>query len=195
MLRILERQATDRDSIEAFLTSLTMSRLLLLPPLVWGVFESPAIAVFSLLVIVVMDIGDGVIARAACADTAIRRVADAAVDKIAIHTASIAVVIQDPVLLPLYLPLAFRDGALVVANLWCIERRKTFISGRGRHRAASLAYAGLGFVALAGCPNPVVTVTAVIAWAVNYALVLDYWRTFVVVLKGAPHARLVVRYT
>lgn len=172
----------------------TAARLLLILPLIWGIGHSAVIAVLALFVIVAMDILDGVIARATGLETSIRRITDAVVDRLLIHSASIAVVLSEPSLFVLYAPLALRDLLLALGDSWCLRFRRTHIAGRSLHRAASASFALLGFAVLTA-PHSVAIAAALVAWLVNYLLLFDYLPTLRRVAAGAPSSQLTVTTT
>jgi phosphatidylglycerophosphate synthase len=180
------------QGIEIALLGLTASRLLLVVPLIWGIANNPLLAAAALLVLIIVDVVDGAVARAFDVETPLRRLVDSTVDKISIHSASIAVVILEPTLLALYLPLALRDALLSTGSLWCLARRHILIAGGPQHRAASLSYACLGFSALALSPAFVVAF-GLFAWIVNYALIADYWHTFKAVIRDPAESHLKIR--
>lgn len=160
---------------------ITMSRLLLLLPLLWGISHSRLVAVWSLLAIVAFDVADGTLARAVEKDGASRRLADAAVDKLIVNAACVGFVIHDPTLVLLYVPFAVRDVALVIANGWCIARRRILIGSRPSHKAGAAALATLGLLALSGLSGAALVFAAAVACAVNWAPLPEYIRAFRVI--------------
>ncbi|HEX3432726.1 MAG TPA: CDP-alcohol phosphatidyltransferase family protein [Solirubrobacteraceae bacterium] len=187
--RVLPRTITG----EPGLIAVTILRLVLLVPLIWGISHEPAVAAGALGLIVAVDIVDGVVARGHRLDGTRRRLTDAAVDKLMIHAASLAVVLKSPDLLPIYLPLLARDVGVCSVSLWLILRYKAFVSGRPIHRLASVTYALLGAAALTG--NAAATlITGAVAWFVHYAVLGDYLRGMKTAL-GSEHKQLVVIQT
>lgn len=148
---------------------------MLLPVLAWGVAHETGVAVAALLTIIAADIADGIVARHLLCETTTRRIVDAGIDKLLIHGACVSVVVADPRLVPLYLPLAVLDIALVVGNLAFLHARRVFVTGDGAHRLGSACIAVLGLLALCGAGRAV-TVAGVVAWIVNYALAARYAR-------------------
>lgn len=179
---------------ESAAVAITASRLLLGIPLLYGIVNDVALALLALGAIVTMDVADGVIARSLGVESARRRLVDAAVDKLLIHSAAIVGVILEPAFLWLYVPFFVRDLALAMGDLWCVVHLKTHIAGNATHRASSIAIALLAVTALTMSPLAVIVVGA-LACLVNYALLPDYVSTFRTALARGPASRLRIDVT
>jgi phosphatidylglycerophosphate synthase len=181
-------------SRESIAIAVTTCRLFLGIPLLYGVVGDQALALVALIAIVVVDVADGVFARALQVESPHRRLVDAGVDKMLIHSAAITGVLVEPQFLWLYAPFLARDFMLVIGDTWSVVNLKAHIAGSSVHRASSAAIALVAVFALT-MPTQAVIVVGVAACLINYALLPDYIRTFRMALARGSRPELEVYVT
>lgn len=176
---------TKAQYVEAALLVMTFSRLFLAFGLAMATQRSVAESAVWLMVVIVADIFDGVIARQFGDDTVWRRITDAAVDRLSIWVV-FAVALQGRETLWLfYLPLAIRGLILSTGSLLCFWRKRTVTIGGRWHKASSLSLAAFGLALLVGNEN-LVWATAIPAWVINWVLLFDYLPIQVAILGQPP---------
>lgn len=152
---------------------LTLSRLLVVLGLVWAVISQPTMALLWIVVVMVADVLDGVIARRRGEDTDGRRVLDAAVDRLSIHAAFGTALYLHPAMLWIYMPLLIRDVMALSVGAYVLRRRSLLLLGGHWHKAASLSAAAFGGALVVG-PSGLALTLGLLALATNYFLLLDY---------------------
>jgi phosphatidylglycerophosphate synthase len=153
--------------------ALTFLRLLLLAGLVWSISSNRSWVPAWVAAIIVADIADGVVSRLLSTDTVGRRTADAAVDRVCIHAAFAAVLLQHPQTIALYALLAARDVIALSASAALLAERGVLLVGGHCHKLSSLSAALFG-VFLATGHSTLAGAAGVLAVALNWMLLLDY---------------------
>lgn len=161
----------------------TLARLLLLAGLLWSIFDGPGRPWIWVASIILADIFDGVLARSLGCDTIARRAADAVVDRISIHAAFGVAIVLHPEFLPLYAPLAVRDGIALTASGVLVRRHGVLLMGGHWHKLASIGCACFGLAVLSATSQVALAVGA-IAVFLNWSLFCDYAGGYLVWRSG-----------
>ena len=167
---------TDVSKREAFLLALTVMRLGLGAGLCFALWQhaSPYISVIWLTAVVVADIADGIIARWLGVDTNRRRILDAVIDRLTIHTTTLVMCLMPETIL-LLLPVIIRDIVLIIRNWWLLVNKRVIIGPGNIHRAGTFLYAVLYATTLFTTGKVAFWVSIVISVTVWF-LLLDYLR-------------------
>lgn len=164
----------DASYLEKIAIAFTASKLLLAAAIASTIaLHSPrAVPLAFLVVYVLADILDGVLARAWGVDSNTRRMLDAIVDKVSIHAALLACVLTTPGILIFYIPLMIRDLAVSLGYFALITQRGRLFVGPSTHKLSSVCCAAFGVAALGGAPEAI-WATSLLALLVNYVLLID----------------------
>lgn len=136
MTTIQRMAATPRE-----LLALTLGRLLLIPLVIVSLDAAPAVTFLALLVFVLLDLYDGVVARRLDQDNVTRRVLDSTVDRISIWSVYLAATLVGLLPASLLLLLAVRD---IYCGYWClrlISERNIAIKADWLYRSLNLVLA------------------------------------------------------
>ncbi len=126
-----------------------------------------------LLLVILADVFDGVIARRLGVDGVRRRFLDAAVDRFSIHSVYAFALWTHPQYCGWYWPLLVRD-LIVVLGYWCfVKPTRRIIVGSGWHKWSSLSLALLGLLVVAESASAV-AIVAPITIGIAYLLLADY---------------------
>lgn len=176
---------TNAKCVEAVLLVMTCSRLVLAVCLAEATQSSLTATVAWLIIVVLADILDGVVARRFGGDTVWRRIADATVDRLSIWLVFAVVLVDQRDLWLFYLPLAVRGVVLSVGSVLCFWRRRMVTIGGRWHKAASLSLGCFG-IALVSGSSTALWATAVAAWTINWILLFDYLPVQAAILRQKP---------
>lgn len=179
---------------EALLIAVTLLRLGFAVGLCMSVWQNgrPFVSLLWLIAIVIADIGDGILARRFGVDNTARRIVDAVVDRISIHSAGIVIVWVHPGSLWLMAPIIARDVTLIFWNWGILHLKHSFITAGNIHRMGTTMYAVVFAIALFSTGTEAKIVSALFAVAVWF-LLIDYLRAGLLIPKQ-PRNRPLARY-
>lgn len=176
---------TARPAVNRLLATLTAGRILLVPILIGTFMVEPAVTTVALVLFMVADLYDGVLARQLQADGWTRRAMDSTVDRLAIDSCLVAAWVAGALPLVLLCGFLARDAycALVCARL--VSQRRVAIK-------ADIVYRGLSFsFAVWATCAPFLTHASRTAFATaifiaSIAVAVDLTRSVRIVLKTSP---------
>ena len=177
-LRIVPFARIPRDhrhsSAQALVIAVTVGRIAIAAwILVAWVWKLPIVAVLALAVFVLVDVLDGVIARALNVETAARRALDGVIDKLSIHLVAAIVCLATPQDLWIWAVIAARDVVQGVIGARVIIRDRVIAAGAPWHRAYTSAIALWGGALILGLPA---VALGLVAAALGLATLADYAR-------------------
>lgn len=128
------------------MTALTLGRLSLVPVILLSFMKVPPVTTAAIVLFVVADIFDGMIARGSRADGPTRRALDSLVDRIGIDAGMVAAYIAGILPAPLLVALLARDAYCALICVRMVYRRNVVIKADWMYRALNLSVA-LGAIA------------------------------------------------
>lgn len=171
--------------VEAVLLVVTCLRLLLAMHLARATQQSLLDTTVWLIIVILADVFDGVVARRFGGDTVWRRIADATVDRLSIWLVFAMVLADKRELWLFYLPLAIRGVILSVGSFSCFWRRRIVTIGGRWHKAASLSLGVFGLALVSGS-LAAIWATTIIASIINWILLFDYLPVQVAIMRQLP---------
>ncbi len=182
-----ERRALGAQ-VDFKLAAWTVARLSLVPVIVLSFMKVPVVATAAIVLFVVADIFDGLLARSRSADGPIRRGLDSVVDRAGIDAGIVGAYLAGILPLFLLIPLLARDAycALLCARMF--YRRRIAIK-------ADWMYRGLNLTVAAGAISAPFVPAELWAWLAGLMLLLsivvaiDLTRSVVSVERASPSLR------
>jgi phosphatidylglycerophosphate synthase len=142
---------------------------------IWMITASqPITAAISFTLVAIVDLLDGIAARAVGKDTAARRISDVVLDRVLIHGAALAACAAYDSGWMLWAPLLARDAAQGILSLTRVVQHGVVVVGAHWHMSYGLAMLAWGceFI-LSGQPNSALTFAT---YAISAATLIDYER-------------------
>jgi phosphatidylglycerophosphate synthase len=142
--------------------TLTVARLVLVWGLIASYHQAFWISVIWLVAIVVVDIGDGAVARFFNADGPLRRMTDATIDQLSIGGAMIGLILvrpeyHTPVYDGFWLYLVTVRVAYVYVTARSLRRYRVLLRGKGiLHKQGTLSYVVLALIMIHGADDPII---------------------------------------
>ncbi len=162
-----------RLTAQGVMNALTLSRLLLTALLWVAIGQGLWQTITVLLVVIVADVLDGVIARGLGVDGVQRRFLDAAVDRFSIHSAYAVALWTHPQYLGWYWPLLTRDLLIITGYFAFVRPSHQIITGSAWHKWSNCTLAVLALLVVADIPVAVM-LAAPFVIIVGYVLLADY---------------------
>ena len=157
---------------EALAISATLARLLITKKLISDIEERKNI-LGTMGVFLAADIADGMLARKLDVDTPLRRLADAAVDRVSIFSAALAMSKVNSASKPYFAILGLRDIVVTSANAVHYLRTGEAVQGEGLHKLGSMSVALFALGANTG-DETVTHVAGAASTALYGGLAIDY---------------------
>jgi phosphatidylglycerophosphate synthase len=163
-----------RSTARTLVVAVTVGRIAIAAwILVAWVWKLPIISVLALAVFVLVDVLDGVIARAMYVETAARRALDGVIDKLSIHLVAVIVCLATPQDLWIWGVIAARDVLQGAIGAWVILRVRVIAAGAPWHGAYTSAIALWGAALILSLPA---VPLGIVAAALGLATLADYAR-------------------
>ncbi len=165
------------------LAALTLARLSLVPVIVLSYMKSPVVTASAIVLFVVADVFDGVLARDRGADGPSRRALDSTVDRIAIDAGIVCAFLAG--ILPGFLLVALlaRDAYCAAICARMMHRRKVAIKADWMYRGLNLCVA-VGAIAAPFLPGTLWVSLAAVLLLLSLVVALDLTRS-VRLVEGA----------
>jgi CDP-diacylglycerol---glycerol-3-phosphate 3-phosphatidyltransferase len=174
--------------------TLTFARLFLVPPLVFSIAEGSDIAAIFLAIATVMDVLDGVIARARGQVTDLGQIVDPIVDKIVISSALIALVVVNRVPGWVLGAIVARDVAVTGLRVLAGKEGIVIPASRFGKRKMDLQLAAVFAAVLASDPSAwYVQVLLYVAVTATFGSGVDYFARFGLLRRGSARSRAFTR--
>jgi len=184
-------QANLPSRTEVRLAALTLLRLSLVPVIVLSFLKVPAITAAAILLFVVGDIFDGVLARKFEADGPKRRALDSLVDRIGIDAGILGAYLSGILPLALLILLLARDAYCAVICIRMVVRRNVAIKADWMYRALNLCFA-LGAFAAPFLSERLWVSLASVLFALSLGVAIDLTRSVRLVERAPARFRNVV---
>jgi phosphatidylglycerophosphate synthase len=186
---VFQRYQERRGSkVDRRLAVLTLGRLSLVPVIILSFMRVPAVTTAAIILFVVADVFDGVLARNRSADGPSRRALDSTVDRIGIDAGMFGAYLAG--ILPGFLLLALlaRDAYCAIICARMMYRRKVAIKADWMYRSLNLCVA-VGAIAAPFLPETLWVSLAAVLLLLSAAVAIDLTRSVRLVEGSAPNLR------
>jgi phosphatidylglycerophosphate synthase len=173
---------------DVLLAVFTLARLCLIPVIVLSLMTKPLVSSAALVVFVIADVYDGVLARRLRCDGVQRRALDSVVDRLAIDSCLIGAYVVGA--LPVLLLVAFlaRDAYCATVCYLMVRNRRVVIKADWVYRGLNLSLAASAIVG-SFAPASIGVVIACALLAASLAVAIDLTRCVRNVLRAPAHMR------
>jgi phosphatidylglycerophosphate synthase len=155
-----------RSQLNTGLAVLTLARLSLVPVIVLSFMKVPAVTVGAIVLFVIADVLDGVLARSRQADGPARRALDSTIDRIGIDAGILGAFVAGLLPAPLLIALLARDAYCAVICARMVKRRGVAIK-------ADWLYRGLNLCVAAGALAAPFVPTTFWVWSAGVLLIIS----------------------
>jgi phosphatidylglycerophosphate synthase len=186
--RAQPRQTLRTSTVDLRLAALTIGRLSLIPVILFSFMKSPVVTMSAIVLFVVADIFDGVLARDRDADGPSRRGLDSFVDRVGIDACMVGAYFAGTLPGLLLLALLARDAYCAVICARMMYRRSVAIKADWLYRALNLCVA-TGAIAAPFLSNSLWTTLAGVFLLLSIVVAIDLTRSVRLVEGSTPNVR------
>jgi phosphatidylglycerophosphate synthase len=167
-----------------WVAAFTVARLSLVPVIILSFLKLPALTTAAIVLFVILDVLDGVVAREHRADGPRRRALDSAIDRIGIDAGMVGACVAGLLPLPLLAALLLRDAYCGVVCARMVYRRRVAIKADWVYRGLNLCVA-VGAIAAPFTPEGLWVALAGFLSLMSLAVAVDLTRC-VRIVESAP---------